>query len=96
MQSENNKRCSRCILDTTIEDIWFDENGVCKYCKIHNELEKTHPLGNKGKQRLNKIAEKIDNARLEVIKYSCHYPFFENPKEFNKIMFDFIDPEYEN
>jgi len=42
------------------------------------------------------ITESMKNARLEVIKSACHYPFFETPKEFNKIMFDFLDPEYAN
>ena len=42
------------------------------------------------------LTESLDNARLEVIKSACHYPFFETPKEFNKIMFDFLDPEYQN
>jgi N-acetyl sugar amidotransferase len=37
--------CTRCILDSTVEDIWFDESGVCKYCHIHDEMEMSHPLG---------------------------------------------------
>ena len=41
----NNRICSRCIIDTTVSDIWFDENGICRYCKIHDKMEKSHPLG---------------------------------------------------
>jgi proline iminopeptidase len=41
------------------------------------------------------IHENLKNSKLEVIKKSCHYPFFENPKQFNKIVKNFLDPEYE-
>jgi N-acetyl sugar amidotransferase len=27
------KVCSRCVMDTTAPDIFFDENGVCNFCK---------------------------------------------------------------
>ena len=51
--------CSRCILDTTIEDIWFDENGECKYCKIHDEMEKRHPFGDSSALEINRLVERI-------------------------------------
>ncbi|WP_128548313.1 N-acetyl sugar amidotransferase [Larkinella soli] len=38
------RRCSRCVLDTTVSDIWFDEKGVCKYCHIHDEMDRRHPV----------------------------------------------------
>ena len=56
---ENKKICSRCILDTTVEDIWFDENGICKYCKIHDELERNHPIGIEGGRYLSRITDTI-------------------------------------
>ena len=34
--------CTRCVSDSTISDNWFDENGVCKYCYIHDEMEKEY------------------------------------------------------
>ncbi|MFH0861088.1 MAG: N-acetyl sugar amidotransferase [Candidatus Altiarchaeota archaeon] len=51
--------CSRCVLDTTVPEIQFDENGVCQYCKIHDEMEKIYPLGAEGKIKLDRIVEKI-------------------------------------
>jgi len=51
--------CSRCILDTTVADIWFDEKGVCKYCHIHDEMEKSHPLGVEGEKKLDELLKKI-------------------------------------
>jgi N-acetyl sugar amidotransferase len=54
-----NKICTRCILDTTVTDIWFDEKGECKYCKINDEMEKDHPLGPESDIKLKAIIEKI-------------------------------------
>ena len=54
--------CKRCILDTTVNDIWFDSSGECKYCKIHDELEKLHPLGPGLKKELNDMVVKIKKA----------------------------------
>jgi len=35
-------------MDTSATDIWFDEDGECKYCKIHDALESTHRLPETG------------------------------------------------
>jgi N-acetyl sugar amidotransferase len=53
------KICTRCILDTTVTDIWFDEKGECKYCKIHDEMEKDHPLGHETTEKLKEVVEKM-------------------------------------
>jgi hypothetical protein len=28
------RRCTRCLLDTTVPEIVFDDLGVCQYCNI--------------------------------------------------------------
>lgn len=56
-----NKICTRCILDSTVTDIWFDDKGECKYCKINDEMEKDHPLGPESDIKLKAIIEKIKN-----------------------------------
>lgn len=53
------KTCTRCILDTTVGDIWFDEKGECKYCIINDEMEKMHPLDSVSEERLQTIVSKI-------------------------------------
>lgn len=53
------KICSRCILDTTVPDIHFDKDGVCNYCKIHDELEKAHPLTEEGERYFQSLINKI-------------------------------------
>lgn len=62
--------CSKCILDSRIPGITFDENGVCNYCKIHDEMCKEYPTGEKGKKILAKIAENIKRAGRKS-KYDC-------------------------
>lgn len=64
-----NRVCNRCVLDTTVSDIWFDDKGECKYCKIHDEMERRHPL-NEGEERLKVIIDKIKKAGREN-KYDC-------------------------
>ena len=70
MENEKIKVCRRCILDTTVPDISFDENGICKYCKIHDELEKTHPLGEQGANILKRFVENIKSEGRGK-KYNC-------------------------
>jgi len=53
------KVCTRCVLDTTVNDIWFDSDGICKYCRIIDEMEKNHPLDEKSGMRLHALVEKI-------------------------------------
>lgn len=53
--------CKRCVMDTTVPDIWFDKDGECKYCKIHDEMEHRHPL-EEGETKLKQIIEKIKEA----------------------------------
>ncbi len=70
MRSNSTQVCSRCVLDSTVHDIWFDEGGECKYCKIHNELETTHPLGEQGELYIQHIVAKIKKAG-QGKEYDC-------------------------
>ncbi len=70
MTSSLVKLCSRCILDNSIEDIWFDNDGKCKYCYMHDEMEKIHPLNDRGRHELEKLIEKI-KADGKNKKYDC-------------------------
>ena len=36
--------CTRCIQDETVPGISFDENGVCNYCHLHDELCEIFPV----------------------------------------------------
>lgn len=53
------RRCSRCLYDETVPNIVFDENGVCNYCRIHDQLNREYPTGEEGRRKLNAIADQI-------------------------------------
>jgi N-acetyl sugar amidotransferase len=62
--------CTKCVLDTTVSDIWFDEKGECKYCHIHSEMEKTHQSGPKLDKELQKKIRQIKHSG-KGRKYDC-------------------------
>jgi len=54
--------CTRCVSDTSFPAIRFDADGVCQYCKAHDELERVYPRGPEGERRLEQITEKIKRS----------------------------------
>ena len=56
------QRCARCLYDETVPGIQFDEEGVCNYCRIHDQLDLEYPTGAEGQRRLEAIAERIRKA----------------------------------
>lgn len=62
--------CNKCVMDSTVEDIWYDEKGECKYCKIHNQMEIEHPLGAELDKDLMKIISKIKKTGKNK-KHDC-------------------------
>ena len=63
--------CSHCVLDTTDEDIRFDEKGVCQYC---NEYEsRVLPWWNHGKGHDAELKSMIDDIKKsgEGKEYDC-------------------------
>lgn len=51
--------CKRCVSDTTIPSIRFDDEGICNYCKIHDEMESKYPLDARGQEELERKVERI-------------------------------------
>ena len=64
------KVCARCIMDDTIKGIIFDENGICTFCHIHDELEKSFPMNADTPKHLQKIVDKIKRDGKGK-KYDC-------------------------
>jgi N-acetyl sugar amidotransferase len=69
--TETHRRCSRCVLDTTVPDITFDDDGICNYChgyddRIAGELR----YDDAGQARL---AELVEGMKQEGKKrgYDC-------------------------
>jgi len=64
------KICSRCVMDSSIPGIRFDENGVCNYCNIQDEWKKRFPQNEKGFRKLDQIINEI-KAKGKNKKYDC-------------------------
>jgi len=62
--------CKRCIMDTSVNGIRFDENGECIFCKVHDKMDASFPLNEKGDRILHKIIETI-KKRGKGEKYDC-------------------------
>lgn len=67
---KTNKICTRCVSDTTMSDIIFDEKGVCNFCKLQEDLEKKYPLGVEGEKNIQLIIQEI-KKRGRNKKYDC-------------------------
>lgn len=53
--------CSRCVMDESVPDIWFDEEGQCNYCKMHDRLSIDNPNDERGAKALELIVTKALN-----------------------------------
>lgn len=65
------KTCSRCVMDTTDENIVFDENGVCERCREYESV--ILPSWNYGKGKEEELRVLIDNIKSkgEGKPYDC-------------------------
>jgi len=55
----SNLICSRCIFDSTVPNISFDEDGVCSYCQQINDLELMFPNDERGRAELDRLVAEI-------------------------------------
>lgn len=62
--------CTRCIYNETTPGISFDEQGICNYCKMHDQLEREYPVGKDGEEKLKQLASKIKKEG-ENKDYDC-------------------------
>jgi len=51
--------CTRCILDSTIPNIHYDEKGVCNFCRMHDVLDQKYPLTEEGRKKFELIIEGV-------------------------------------
>lgn len=65
------QRCLRCVNDTRVPGLTFDQNGVCQYCHIHDQMVRDYPNDTiKGKAQLESRIQKI-KSRAKGKKYDC-------------------------
>lgn len=63
--------CSKCVMDTTVPDISFDENGVCNFCKdYNNRITKDLYTGDEARNRLESLVKRI-KKRGKNNEYDC-------------------------
>ena len=58
------KICKICVSDSSINSLSLDENQVCQFCHIHNEMEKEYPLNNQSFDTLLKNFKKNKSRRI--------------------------------
>ncbi|MBO4858765.1 MAG: N-acetyl sugar amidotransferase [Treponema sp.] len=71
MQKRDYQICTKCVMDTSDEDILFDENGVCERCREYEQ--RILPIWNYGKgheEELNNLLSEI-KRKGEGKKYNC-------------------------
>lgn len=51
--------CTRCLYDEETPSIEFDAEGICNYCRLHNQLEDEYPNDKQGEEKLLQLADTI-------------------------------------
>ncbi len=51
--------CTRCISDTSIPDITFDDRGECNFCSLHDKLDAQYSLDQRGQKTFAKMLDQI-------------------------------------
>src|SRR5690554_4552960 len=64
------QRCTRCIADSTVPGISFNDDGTCSLCDFHDELCELYP---ENEEALSKLKKKISEIKREGKnkKYDC-------------------------
>ena len=50
--------CTRCVMDSSVPGIFYDDGGKCNFCKIHDERIEECPI-EPDRKSLNSLVEKI-------------------------------------
>ncbi len=51
--------CSRCVMDSTVPDIIFDDNGECNYCEQFDAIAADSPMDEYGEEYLEQLIHRI-------------------------------------
>jgi N-acetyl sugar amidotransferase len=54
--------CVRCLYDTSIPGITFDEDGQCSYCALHDQMDSQYPTGPEGESALQAMVDEMKMA----------------------------------
>lgn len=66
------KQCTRCVLDETVLDITYDENGVCNYCSGFLEKSKVY-LNESIHEKTKKLENLVESIKAQGLgkDYDC-------------------------
>ncbi|MEW5723050.1 MAG: N-acetyl sugar amidotransferase [Thermodesulfobacteriota bacterium] len=53
------RRCARCLHDDVVPGIAFGQDGVCNFCRLHDQLDRQYPPGEEGARILAGLADEI-------------------------------------
>lgn len=67
---ETNKSCVRCLSDSSVKNLNLDQGGICRYCKIHDGMDKEYELNENSYKKLLQIAKKIKQEGKNK-KFDC-------------------------
>jgi len=62
--------CTRCVQDSTVPGISFDEKGECNFCHLHDKMEQLFPNDERGDAFLKKTFDQIKKENKNK-KYDC-------------------------
>jgi len=68
--NQTSQECVRCIADSSIPGITFDEQGECSLCKFHDKLDTLYPENEEALEKLENRFKKIREAGKNK-KYDC-------------------------
>lgn len=57
--TDDHQVCSRCIYDSTIPNIEFDDAGVCSYCHQIDDMAERYPNDERGKRHLDELVAQM-------------------------------------
>ena len=64
------RTCTRCIYDDALPGISFDQNGMCSYCTLHDQMEAQYPTGPEGERELEALVAEM-KAAGKGRQYDC-------------------------
>jgi N-acetyl sugar amidotransferase len=62
--------CTRCLLDSSFPDIYFDSNGICNYCKKYEISDQRHFLNAELEKKLNNFFQNVKKQNSHS-EYDC-------------------------
>lgn len=64
------RQCTRCVLDTSVSDIIFDDNGVCNYCHDYVRVMSEAPQGKAAENEFKRLIDEIKKTGKNK-EYNC-------------------------